>query len=245
MLEYNTNYRKATGSFWNYYRDEPNEESTGGGNGAIKYSIRNSKSFDYKTSITGTLEGDNTEKEAEIVVPLKHLSNFWKTLDMPLINCEINLILTWSENYVLKSKARRDKFIGSGIDKNPKFSEINNPTNAIFKITDTKLYVPVVTLSTKDDNNFLEQLKSGFKRTIKWNKYRSEMTNQTKTNHLNHLIDPTFTKVNRLFVLSFENEEDRTSFSMYYVPKVEIKDFNVLIDVKGFFYVPLKNKEEA
>ena len=123
--------------------------------------------------------------------------------------------------------------------------KIHNPTNAIFKITDTKLYVPVVTLSTKNDNNFLEQLKSGFKRTIKWNKYRSEMTNQTKTNHLNHLIDPTFIKVNRLFVLSFENEEDRTSFSKYYVPKVEIKDFNVLIDGKSFFGVPVKNKEEA
>ena len=118
---------------------------------------------------------------------------------MPLINCEINLILTWSENCVLKSKAQRDKFIGSGSNENPQFSEINNPANAIFKITDTKLYVPVVTLSTKDDNNFLEQLKSGFKRTIKWNKYRSEMTNQTKTNHLNYLIDPKLNKVNRLF----------------------------------------------
>ena len=90
------------------------------------------------------------------------------------------------------------------------------------------MYVPVVTLSTKDDNNFLEQLKSGFKRTIKWNKYRSEMTNQTKTNHLNHLIDPTFIKVNRLFVLSFENEEDRTSFSKYYVSKVEINDLKLV-----------------
>ena len=85
-------------------------------------------------------------------------------------------------------------------------------TGATFKTKYTKLYVPVVTLSTKDDNNFLEQLKSGFKRTIKWNKYRSEMTNQTKNNHLNRLIDPTLTKVNRLFVLSFENEKDRTSF---------------------------------
>ena len=71
------------------------------------------------------------------------------------------------------------------------------------------------------------------------------MTNHIKTNHLNHLIDPTITKVNRLFVLSFENEEDRTSFSRYYVPKVEIKDFNVLIDGKRFFDVALKNKEEA
>ena len=100
-------------------------------------------------------------------------------------------------------------------------------------------------LSTKDDDNFFEQLKSGFKNTIKWNKYRLELTNQTKTNHLNYLIDPTFTKVNRLFVLSFENEEDRTSFSKYYVPKVEIKDFNVLIDGKSFFDVPVKNKEDA
>ena len=78
---------------------------------------------------------------------------------MPLINCEINLILTWSENCVLKSKAQRDKFIGSGSNENPQFSEINNPANAIFKITDTKLYVPVVTLSTKDDNNFLRTIK--------------------------------------------------------------------------------------
>ena len=110
---------------------------------------------------------------------------------------------------------------------------------------DTKLYVPVVTFLTEDDNNFLEQLKSGFKRTIKWNKYRTEVTNQTKTNNFNYLIDPTFIKVNRLFVLSFENEEDRTSFSKYYTPKVEIKDFSVLVDGKSFFYVPVKNKEEV
>ena len=95
--------------------------------------------------------------------------------------------------------------------------------------------MPVVTLSTKDDNNFLEQLESGFKRTNKWNKCRAEMTNQTKNNYLNYLIDPKFTKVNKLFVLSFENEEDGTSFSKYYVPNVEIKEFNVLIDGKSFF----------
>ena len=106
------------------------------------------------------------------------------------------------------------------------------------------MYVPVVTLSTEDDSKFLKQLKSGFKRTIKWNKYRSEMTNQTKTNNLNYLIDPTLNKVSRLFVLSSENEEDRTSFSKYYAPKVEIKDFNVLIDGKSFFDVPVKNKEQ-
>ena len=111
---------------------------------------------------------------------------------------------------------------------------VNNPKNATFKIIDTTLYVPVVILSTENDNRLLEQLKTGFKRTIKWNKYRSEMTNQTKNNNLNYLIDPTFTKVNRLFVLSFENENDRASFSNYYVPNVQIKDFNVLINEKSF-----------
>ena len=96
------------------------------------------------------------------------------------------------------------------------------------------MYGPVVTLSTKNDKILLEQLRTGFKRTIKWNKYRSEMTNQTKTNNLNYLMDPTFNKFNRLFVLSFQNEEDRTSLSKYYTPKVEIKDFNMLIDGKSF-----------
>ena len=165
-------------------------------------------------------------------MPLKHLSNFWKTLDIPLINCEINLILTWSENCVITSNATRD----ADPDADPAADAVNNPTN---------LYVPVVTLSTEDDNELLKQLKTGFKKTIKWNKYRSEMTNQAKTNNLNYLIDPTFNKVNRLFVLSFENEEDRTSFSKNYTPNVEIKDFNVLIDGKSFFDVPIKNKEET
>ena len=104
LLEYSKNYSKTTGGFWNYYRDEPDC----GANNNINYSIKDSKSFDYKTSITGKLEGNNTEKEVEIVVPLKHFSNFWRTLDMPLINCGINLILTQSENCVLTSKATRD-----------------------------------------------------------------------------------------------------------------------------------------
>ena len=240
MLEYCKNYSKTTGSFWNYYRDEPNS-GLGGNNNNVNYSIKDSKSFDYKTSITGKLENNNTEKEFEIVVLLKYLRNVWKTLDIPLINCEINLILTWSENCVLTSKATRD----ANPDVNLAVAAINNPTNATFKITDTKLYVPVVTLSTENDKKLLEQLRTGFKRTIKWNKYRSEMTNQTQNNNLNYLIDPTFTKVNRLFVLSFENEDDRRSFSKYYVPNVQIKDFNVLVDGKSFFDMPIKDEEET
>ena len=85
LFEYSKNYSKTTSSFWNYYRDEPNS----GANNNINYSSKDSKSFDYKTSIAGTLEGNNAEKEVEIVVPLKQLRNFWRTLDMPLISCEI------------------------------------------------------------------------------------------------------------------------------------------------------------
>ena len=103
------------------------------------------------------------------------------------------------------------------------------------------MYVPVVTVSAEDDNKLLEQLKAGFKRKITWNKYRSEMSNQTKSNNLNYFIDPTFTNVNRLFILSFKIEDDRISFSKYYVPKVEIKDFNVLIDGKPFFEIPVRS----
>ena len=129
---------------------------------------------------------------------------------MPLINCEISLTLSWSQNFVV----------------NPPIVAINNPTGATL--------FSVITLSTEEDNKLLDKLKSGFKRTVKWNKYRSEISNQITNNNLNYLIDPTFNNVNRLFVLSFENENDRTTFSKYHVPKIEIKDYNVLIDGKPF-----------
>ena len=115
------------------------------------------------------------------------------------------------------------------------------PTGLEFQITDTKLYVPVVTLSKENDKKLLEQLKSGFKRTVKWNKYRSQMTNQGNNNNLNYLVHPTFIKGNKLFVLPFERIEEnnvkkdhRDSFSRYYVPNVEIKDFNILINGEKF-----------
>ena len=128
--------------------------------------------------------------------------------------------------------------------EDPAVDRINNPTDVTFKITETKLYVRVVTLSTENNNKLLEQLKTGFKRTIKWSKCRSEMSNQTKNDNLNYLIDLNFNKVNRLFVLLFKNENDRVSFSEYHTPSVEIKDFIVLIDGKSFFDVPIKNKEK-
>ena len=210
LLEYSKNYKKTTGSLWNYYRDGPS--STIGDNN-ITHSILNSESFDYKASFmeNGVTHDNLTKNNVKVVAPLKHLSNFWRHLDIPLINCEVELILTWLKNCVLIDKSTREADYGA----NPVVYEIDNPEYATFKITDVKLFVPVVTLSKENDIKLLEQLKTGFKRTIKWNKYRSQTSIQLQSNNLNYLIDPTFTNFNRLFVLSFprnNNTDSRYSF---------------------------------
>ena len=187
LLEYCKNYKKTTGSLWNYYRDEPSNPVN-----------NSSESFKYKTSILGkTPQNNDSLTDAEAVIPLKHLSNFWKNLSISLINCEVEIILTWTKNFVFTDMTTRH----AGNNNDP--PAIVAPSGATFKITDTKLYVPVVTLSKENDLKLKEQLKSGFKRTIKWNKYRSQISVQNNNNNLNYLIDPTFTNVNRLFVLSF------------------------------------------
>ena len=152
--------------------------------------------------------------------------------------------MTWFESCVLIEISARE----ANYDADPNVYEIDSPENATFKITDVKLFVPVVTLSKENDIKLLEQLKTGFKRTIKWNKYRSQMSIQPQNNNFNYLIDPTFTNVNRLFVLPFprnNNTDSRYSFSHYYVPKVKVNDFDVLNDEKSFFDLPVKNDEEA
>ena len=241
LLEYSKNYKKTTVSLWNYYRDEPNSDTD---DNEIKQSIVNSKSFNYKANFIGSVAHNNlTKNDVKIVVLLKYLSNFWRSFNIPLINCEVELILTWFKNCLLISKSTRDADHNVPIDR-----KIDVPENAIFQITDTKLYVSVVTLSKENDIKLLEQLKLGFKRTIKWNKYRSQITIQPQNNNLSYLIDPKITSVNRLFILSFERNiigDNRDSFSDYYVPNVEIKDFKVLIDGKSFFDVAVKNEEKA
>ena len=242
LLEYSKNYRKTTGSLWNYYRDKPNSDTD---DNEIKYSIINSKSFDYKANFIGSVTHNNlTKNDVKIVVPLKYLSNFWRSLNIPLINCEVELILTWFKNCVLIDKLTRE----ADYDADPDVYEIDNPENAIFQITDTKLYVPVATLSKENDIKLLENLKTGFKGTIKWKKYRSQIAVYSQNNNLSYLIDPTFANVNRLFVLSFARTnggDNRDSFSDYYVPNVEIEDINVFIDGKSFFHLSVKNEEEG
>ena len=130
LIEYSDNYSKTSGSLWQYYKDDPNDN------------IANSESFKSKVKITGKTPNNGNTKDVEIIVPLKYLSNFRRALEMPLINCEVNLTLAWSKGCVITNSTGEGKFT----------------------ITETKLYVPVVTLSTKDNEKLLQQLKSGFKK---------------------------------------------------------------------------------
>ena len=154
------NYSKTSGSLWQYYRDEPNDN------------LADSESFKFKIKGIGKTPAAGIEKYVEIIVPLKYLSNFWRTLEMPLIKCEVNLILICPSTCVITYST------GAGT----------------FKITDTKL--PVVTLSTQDDSKVQQQLNSGFKRTINWKKYLSKPELLARNTILNHLVKPSFQGVN-------------------------------------------------
>ena len=152
LIEYSDNYAKTTGSLWQYCKDIP---ALNANDEIVVFMVNNlTDSFNFKVKITGET-GDDGTKDVEIMVPLKYLSNFWRTLEIPLINCEVNLILTWSSTCVL---------VATGLQNQA----------ATFAITDTNLYVLVVTLSTQEDTKFLQQLKSDFKRVINRNKYLSK-----------------------------------------------------------------------
>ena len=161
LLEYSKNYIKTAGSLWNYYRDKPSSSID---DDNIIHSILNSESFDYRANFMedGVTHNNLLKNDVKVVVPVKHLSNFWRSLNIPIINSEVELILTWIKNCVLIDKWTRE----ANYDADPNVYKINNPENAIFEIKDTKLYVPVVTLSKEDNIKNLGQLKSGFKRTI-------------------------------------------------------------------------------
>ena len=245
LLEYSKNYRKTVESLYDYYRDELSHDADDNNFDNIK--VVNSNAFKYKNKITGnTYNVDagaqgydvnkNGTQEVELAIPLKYLGNFWRALNIPLISCEVSLELKWDKNCVITSLEQRD--IGGG-------NRDNAPTGATLAINYCKLYVPAVTLSKDDEIKLLTNLKSGFKREIIWNKYRSQMTTEAVNNNLNILIDPTFTNVNRLFVLAYQNADDRQSFSQFYLPRVMVKDFNVIIDKLAVFDLPIKTEEEA
>ena len=146
------------------------------------------------------------------------------------------LEIKWNENCIIISQQ-----IGVNLDG----GNTAAPTNATLAINGCKLYIPVVNLSKDDKIELLTNLKSGFTREIIWNKYRLQMTTEASNNNLNILIDPTFTNVNRLFVLAYQNADDRQSFSQLYLPKVIVKYYNVIIRKLAFFDLPIKTEEEA
>ena len=243
LLEYSKNYRKTIGSLYNYYRDELSDGADDNNFDNIK--VVNSNTFKYKNKIIGNTYNVNAgadgydvnkngTQEVELVIPLKYLGNFWRALNIPLISCEVSLELKWDKNCIITSLEQRD--IGGG-------NRDNAPTGATLAINDCKLYVPAVTLSKDDETKLLTNLKSGFKREIIWNKYRSQMTTEGVNNNLIILIDPTFTNVNRLFVLAYQTANDRQSYSQFYLPRVMVKDFNVIIDKLAFFDLPIKTEE--
>ena len=233
LLEYSKNYRKSIGLLHNYYRDELSDDADDNSFDNIK--VVNSNTFKYKNKITGNTynvdagaQGYDVNKngmqEVELAIPLKYLGNFWRALNIPLISCEVSLELKWDKNCIITSLEQRQ------VDAGPPVVRDNAPAGATLSITNCKLYIPVVTLSKDDEIKLLTNLKSGFKREIIWNKYRSQMTTKGINNNLNILIDPTFTNVNRLFVLAHQNPDDRQSYSQFYLPRVMVKDFNVIID---------------
>ena len=203
LLEYSKNYRKTIGSLYNYYRDELTNDN----NDNFAYrNVVNSSPFKYKNKIIGNMYNVNAgadgydvnksgTQKIELAISLKYLDNFWRALNIPLISCEVFLELKWNKNCVITSLELRK------VDAGPPVVRDNAPTGATLSITDCKLYLPVVTLSKDDEIKLLTNLKSGFKRKIIWNKYRSQMTSEAVNNNLNILVDPTFINVNRLLIL--------------------------------------------
>ena len=177
LLEYSDNYSITSRSLWNYYRDEVNDDANE--NNASRIKINNNekitgKSFEYNTKLMGSTPDNNNVLDTEVVVSLKYLSNFWRSLDLPLIICKIELYLSWSKACIVS-----EIWITPVIAGNPP-NPPRQTTGATFQINNAKLYISVVTLSINDNTRFLENIRQGFKRTNSWNKYRSEITTDPK-----------------------------------------------------------------
>ena len=217
LLEYSKNYRKTIGSLYNYYGDELSDDADDN----IK--VVNSNTFKYKNKIISNTYNGNASAQG------------YDVNKNGMQEVELAIPLKYLGNF----------WRALNIDAGPPVIRDNAPTGATLSITDCKLYVPVVTLSKDDEFKLLTNLKSGFQREIIQNKYRSQMTTEAINNNLNILIDPTFTNVNRLFVLAYRTTDDRQSFSQFYLARVMVKDFNLIVDKLAFFDLPIKTEEEA
>ena len=227
LIEYSDNYQDSSATLYQYKRDEPPNKN-------VNLTADNSTSFKYNVNLLGNIAAADPDNacvgrlNVKFVVPLKYLSNFFRSLEMPLINCKIKLNLTWKKECVLSSAA----------------------DDAVFIINDTKLYVPVVTLSKEDNKNFIEQKNKGFQRSIYWNEYKTkEQTENADANATKYInLDPSFQGVNRLFLMAYstadDNEATRNGQRKYYLPRIDLKKYNVIIDGRNFYDIPIESDIE-
>ena len=224
LIEYSDNYQDSSATLYQYKRDEPPED-----NAIADLTANNSSSFKYKISLLGdrNFVGGIVRLNVKIVVPLKYLNNFFRSLEMPLINCKIKLNLTWKKECVLSTD------VG----------------DAVFIINDTKMYVPVVTLSKEDNKDFIEQKNKGFQRSIYWNEYKTKEINEnTDANVFKYInLDPSFQGVNRLFFMAYnrvDGQPTRNGQQKYYLPRISLNKYNVIIDGRNFYDNPIESDIE-
>ena len=219
LIEYSDNYQDSSATLYQHKRDEPPDDI------ANNLTQNNSTSFDYKIKLLGNPEVANNiaRRNVKIFVPLKYLSNFFRSLEMPLINCKIKLNLTRKKKCILS----------------------NQRGDAVFIINDTKLYVPVVTLSKEDNKDFIEQQNKGFQRSIYWNEYKTKEMNENRDDNAVKYIslDPSFQGVNRLFIMAYSREAgqpNRNREKKYYLPRIDLKKY-VIIDGRSFYENPIES----
>ena len=228
LIEYSDNYQDSSATFYHYRRDEPPEDDavadlTADNSDSLKYKI---KLLGNVTEVAGYAAGVR-RLNVKIVVPLKYLRNFFRSLEMPLINCKIKLNLTWQKECVLST--------GVG--------------EAVFIINDTKFYVPVVTLSKEDNKDFIEQQNKGFQRSIYWNEYKTKEINEDADANVFKYINlsPSFQGVNRLFVIAYNRangQPTRNGRRKYYLPRIDLEKYNVVIDGRNFYDNPIESDIE-
>ena len=224
LIEYSDNYQDSSATLYQYKRDEPLEADAIG-----DLTANNSSSFKYKISLLcdRNVVGGIVRLNVKVVVPLKYLSNFFRSLEMPLINCKIKLNLTWKKECVLSTD------VG----------------NSVFIINDTKMYVPVVTLSKENNKDFIEQQDKSFQRSIYWNEYKTKEINENAdANVFKHInLDPSFQGVNRLFVMAYNRangQPTRNGQQKYYLPRIDLEKYNVIIDGRNFYDNPIESDFE-
>ena len=224
LIEYSDNYQDSSANLYQYKRDEPPEA-----NAINDLTTNTSSSFKYKVELLDNpvLDGNITKRSVKVAVPLKYLSNFFRLLEMPLINCKIKLNLTWKKECVLSTDAG----------------------DAVFIINDTKLYVPVVTLSKEDNKDFIEQQNKGFQRSIYWNEYKTKEINENAdANVFKYMnLDLCFQAVNRLFVMAYnrvDGQPTRNGQRKYYLPRISLNKYNVIINGRNFYDNPIESDIE-